>query len=143
MVRVRSAWVPLALALVTFGCDDDGDDAGADMGAGQQTANLYFDGEESAALGADGNEARCATCHSNDGTRRGFSGATMQDIAFRTSFKGGDAPDLLAATNACVTGWMGGEALTATMAVAERVPGVDLRSVGDRSEPARARGARR
>ncbi|MCB9528498.1 MAG: c-type cytochrome [Myxococcales bacterium] len=113
MVRVRSAWVPLALALVTFGCDDDGDDAGADMGAGQQTANLYFDGEESAALGADGNEARCATCHSNDGTRRGFSGATMQDIAFRTSFKGGDAPDLLAATNACVTGWMGGEALTA------------------------------
>jgi len=72
----------------------------------------YFDGELSAALGAAGNQARCSTCHSADGTREGFSGDSMQDIAFKESWKGGDAPDLLSAVNACVTGWMGGTALT-------------------------------
>lgn len=43
----------------------------------------------------------------------GTSGNKMFDIAYRTSFKGGGAPTLLAGTNACVTGWMGGTALTA------------------------------
>ena len=113
MLRYRSAWVPLVLALAMFGCDDGEDDPGADAGPGEQVANLYFDGEESAALGAADNEARCSTCHSVDGTRFGFSGATMEDIAFRENFKGGQAPDLLAATNECVVGWMGGTALTA------------------------------
>jgi cytochrome c553 len=72
----------------------------------------YYQGTASAELGAAGNQARCSTCHSNDGSKR--SGATMKDIAYRSAFKGGDAPNLLAGTNACVTGWMGGTALTAT-----------------------------
>lgn len=71
----------------------------------------YYQGEASAALGASTNQARCSTCHSNDGTPR--SGASLKDIAYHTSFKGGGAPNLLAGTNACVTGWMGGVALTA------------------------------
>lgn len=92
-------------------CDDGTSDDEADSG-GEVDGRAYFDGEESAALGAAGNESRCSTCHSNDGTLAGFSGKSMQDIAFKTAYKGGEAPDLLAGVNACVTGWMGGEALT-------------------------------
>ncbi|MEQ9501654.1 MAG: c-type cytochrome [Deltaproteobacteria bacterium] len=72
----------------------------------------YYQGATSAALGAAGNQADCATCHSNDGSKR--SGDSLKDIAYRTSFKGGDAPNLLAGSNACVTGWMGGTALAET-----------------------------
>lgn len=72
----------------------------------------YYASAASAALGATGNTATCATCHSNDGTAR--SGDTLRNIAYRTSFKGGMAPTLLMASNACVTGWMGGAALAAT-----------------------------
>jgi cytochrome c5 len=71
----------------------------------------YYQAEISAELGGQGNQARCSTCHSNDGTT--ISGGTMKDIAYRASYKGGDAPNLLAGINACVTGWMGGTALTA------------------------------
>jgi mono/diheme cytochrome c family protein len=73
----------------------------------------YFTGAASAALGASGNQAACSTCHSADGSL-GKSGNTMKDIAYHSSFKGGDAPTLLAGANACITGWMGGVALTAT-----------------------------
>lgn len=69
----------------------------------------YYSGQASAALGAQTNQATCATCHSNDGTPR--SGDTFKDVAYHTSFKGGDAKTLLDAANACVTGWMGGKAL--------------------------------
>lgn len=74
----------------------------------------YYDGELSAALGGEGNQSRCSTCHSSDGTLSPLSGKSMQDIAFKDSWKGGDAPDLLSGVNACVTGWMGGTALTET-----------------------------
>lgn len=74
----------------------------------------YYDGELSAALGAEGNQARCSTCHSDDGSLGPLSGKSMQDIAFKESWKGGEAPDLLGGVNACVTGWMGGTALTDT-----------------------------
>lgn len=108
MTRGWKTWAAVGLALAMFGCDDDGgEEPGAD--AGSAMANLYYDGAESAALGSEDNEARCSTCHSNDGTA--MSGATLEDIAYRTSFKGGNAATLLDATNACVTGWMGGEAL--------------------------------
>lgn len=110
MMRRLSALAVTGLALMAFGCDDGSTDD-ADAGMGTEVANLYYDGAESAALGSADNEARCSTCHSNDGTA--MSGATMADIAFRESFKGGGAPTLLDGTNACVTGWMGGEALTA------------------------------
>ncbi|MEZ4385736.1 MAG: c-type cytochrome [Nannocystaceae bacterium] len=80
---------------------------------GGEDGRAYYDGAESAALGADGNQATCGTCHSNDGSQDGRSGNTLMDIAFHTSFKGGDAADLLAGSNACITGWMGGTALTA------------------------------
>jgi cytochrome c5 len=70
----------------------------------------YYDGALSASLGAADNESRCSTCHSNDGTLAGFSGKSMQDIAFKDSHKGGEA-DLLGGVNACVTGWMGGTEL--------------------------------
>lgn len=79
---------------------------------GEVDGQAYYDGQASAALGADTNQARCSTCHSNDGTLAGFSGKSMQDIFYKDSYKGGEAPDLLAGTNACVTGWMGGTALT-------------------------------
>ncbi|MDX2012076.1 MAG: c-type cytochrome [Myxococcaceae bacterium] len=73
----------------------------------------YFTGAASAALGATGNQAACATCHSTDGTL-GRSGNSMKDIAFRASFKGGGVTTLLGGANACIIGWMGGPALTAT-----------------------------
>ncbi len=82
------------------------DDTGGEEGDGR----IYYDGAESAALGAEGNQARCSTCHSNDGTLAGFSGKSMMDIAFKDSLKGGST-DLLGGVNACVTGWMGGTAL--------------------------------
>lgn len=120
--------LPVGLALAMSGCDDGGDDAEADAGAA--AANLYYDGAESAQLGADGNEARCATCHSNDGTA--MSGATLMDIAYRTSFKGGTAATLLDATNACVTGWMGGTALTADDAAWAELEGY-MQSISDQA----------
>ena len=73
----------------------------------------YYNSELSASLGANGNQARCSTCHSNDGSVAGRSGYSMMDIAYKDSWKGGDATTLLDAINACVTGWMGGTALTA------------------------------
>lgn len=118
-----------ALVLAACGGDDTGETNADDTTAGETTeatetaetadstgaavdGREYFEGEPSAVLGAAGNQARCSTCHSSDGTREGFSGDSMQDIAFKESWKGGEAPDLLAAVNACVTGWMGGTALT-------------------------------
>jgi cytochrome c551/c552 len=83
---------------------DSGDD-------GDAVSAAYYSGPESAALGSATNQARCVTCHSNDGTKQ--AGNTFKDIAYRTSFKGGST-NLLGGVNACVTGWMGGTALTAT-----------------------------
>lgn len=128
-------WRSLACAAVCVGlmgltgCDD-GSSEGADMGASGPDGMALYNGEASAALGAAGNEAKCSTCHSNDGTEAGFSGSSMMDIAYRERFKGGGAPDLLAATNACVTGWMGGAALTADSAEWMALEGY-LQSISD------------
>ncbi len=97
----------LSLSLPALALNACGDDAPGDGSA-------YYAGAQSAALGAPGNQADCALCHDNDGNRQGRSGNSMKDIAFRAAFKGGDAPTLLDGVNACVTGWMGGTALTAT-----------------------------
>lgn len=102
MIRNSSPFV-LPLLLLGAACSGSEDEA---------EPIDYYQGETSAALGAAGNQADCATCHSNDGSKR--SGDSLKDIAYRTSFKGGDAPTLLDASNACVTGWMGGSALAAT-----------------------------
>lgn len=90
-----------AFALAACGGDDTAD------------GRAFYAGTDSAGLGAAANQADCATCHDNDGNKRGRSGASMKDIAYRSAFKGGDAPALLDGVNACVTGWMGGTALTA------------------------------
>jgi mono/diheme cytochrome c family protein len=112
---------------------DSNDDVADDTDTGEMVdGREYFDGELSAALGAAGNQARCSTCHSADGTLAGFSGESMQDIAFKEGFKGGDAPDLLSAVNACVTGWMGGTALTAEDAEYVALAGY-LESISDPS----------
>lgn len=104
------ALLPSVFACVSGG--EPGDDAGSvDEDAGATVSSALFDGAESAALGAAGNEARCVTCHSADGSGV-YPGDTMKDIAYHTSFKGGGAPSLLEASNACITGWMGGSALT-------------------------------
>jgi mono/diheme cytochrome c family protein len=95
----------LAASFALVGCGDDG-------GGGVDPQD-YYDGEPSVALGATTNQASCATCHSNDGTQNGYSGNTFADIAYHDSFKGDNNADLLGAVNACVTGWMGGVALTA------------------------------
>lgn len=93
-MTLRSTLFPLVL-LLTAAC-------GAD--------DALFKGSQSAALGAAGNQAECATCHSADGSL-GASGNSLKDIAHRTSFKGGGAMTLLDGANACITGWMGGKAL--------------------------------
>lgn len=114
-------------SLTVVGCDDGdgGGGGGADMGMGGAGGGAggeggggddpaaYYSGAQSAALGAADNEARCSTCHTNDGTQVGFSGNSLMDMAYRASFKGGAAPTLLDGANACITGWMGGTALTA------------------------------
>lgn len=93
-----------ALAIALMGCGgDDGDAAPID----------YYQGDLSATLGSANNKADCALCHDNGDDKNGRSGVSLKDIAFKTSYKGGEAPDLLAGVNACVTGWMGGTALTA------------------------------
>ncbi len=94
LVSVFALWFAI-------GCGSDSEEDGID----------FYSGTASAALGDPDNEARCATCHSADGSV-GRSGASFKDIAFRASFKGGDAPNLLAAANACVGGWMAGTPLT-------------------------------
>lgn len=85
--------------------------AAACGGDDEEDMASYYSGSASAALGAAGNEATCATCHAMDDAT-GFSGSSMKNIAYLTSYKGGDAPTLLDASNACITGWMGGTAVT-------------------------------
>ncbi len=109
------ALVP-ALALAACGDSDD--------------TESIFAGSESAALGGSQNQATCATCHADDANDKGTNGNKMFDIAYRTSFKGGDAPTLLAGTNACVTGWMGGTALTADNAQWKKLEAY-LQSISD------------
>lgn len=95
-----AAWIAIAA------CGGDNDD-----GANREESRVYYEDEASAALGAEANQARCVTCHSDDGSP-GFSGASFRNIAYKDGYKGTDT-DLLGAVNACVTGWMGGPALTA------------------------------
>lgn len=102
---IKHGILAISFTFVLVACGDDGS-----SGDGR----AFYSGAQSAALGAAGNQADCATCHDDDGNKRGRSGASMRDIAYRSAFKGGDAPTLLDGTNACVTGWMGGAALTAT-----------------------------
>jgi cytochrome c551/c552 len=121
-MRLRLGSILLVAALAA-GCDDDSENTAADGGAGGaggvggaggggDDPSAFYDGEESAALGIADNQVRCVTCHSDDGEQVGFSGNTLQDIAYHSSFKGGMAPNLLGGANACITGWMGGVALT-------------------------------
>lgn len=136
-MQMKTMLLALLCASVTlFGCDDgDGDGGGgdgADMGMGGAGGGAggegggaggeggggddpaaYYSGALSASLGAADNEARCSTCHTDDGTQVGYSGNTLMDMAYRESFKGGAAPNLIDGANACITGWMGGEALAA------------------------------
>ena len=86
-----AAQAAVCVGLVALtGCDDDSGSDGADMGAGMGTDGVaYYSGAASAALGVAGNQATCATCHSNDGTDVGLSGVSLMDIAYRESFKGG------------------------------------------------------
>ncbi|GAB4202388.1 MAG: hypothetical protein OHK0013_15610 [Sandaracinaceae bacterium] len=91
--------------------------AGAVQGCGSEAGSrgeALFSGPESARLGSATNAARCSTCHAVDPAERGGSGDAMMNIAYRSSFKGGMAPTLLDATNACVVGWMGGAPLAET-----------------------------
>lgn len=114
------AILAVCLGLGLSACDGGGDGTGGGGSGGSGgsggtggsgvSGEALYSGPESAKLGASGNEATCATCHSNDGTQSFWSGNTFQDIAFRASFKGGMA-DLRGAVNACVTGWMGGAEL--------------------------------
>ncbi|MCB9749100.1 MAG: c-type cytochrome [Myxococcales bacterium] len=123
MQLLRQASALAVASILVIACGDssstttDSDSAGTDStteGGDSETAGedgrKYYDGAESIALGASGNQVSCATCHSDDGTQAGHSGNTFMDIAYHESFKGNGA-DLLTAVNACVTGWMGGTAL--------------------------------
>jgi cytochrome c553 len=96
--------LPFVVVLATTSCGSSD---------GTVSGEVYFSGKESAALGKTGNTANCSTCHGNEVGETGFPGNTMANIAYHTSFKGGGAATLLAGSNACVTGWMGGTALTA------------------------------
>lgn len=102
-IRRMSKVVPVFTALLALGACGGEDSPPPD----------YYEGEASAALGAANNKSTCGHCHSNDGTQEGYAGGTLMDIAYHTSFKGGEAATLLDATNACVQGWMGGPALNA------------------------------
>ena len=109
MITRRIAYiVPLFAASLVFGAcsDDTGDGDPPDPMA-------WYNGPESAALGAAGNQATCETCHASTAGATGYSGNTFADIAYNDDFKNG-AEDLLGGINACVTGWMGGTALTAS-----------------------------
>lgn len=112
------ALLPLCIGLVC--CGDESDDmmGSPDMGVTDMGTSApspeYYSGTLSSGLGSATNQADCALCHSNDGTDLGYSGVSMKDIAYRTAFKNGGAPTLLAASNVCITGWMGGPALTET-----------------------------
>lgn len=90
-------------SVLALGCGSDSD---------EESGVELYSGAASIALGDPANQTSCATCHTADGTVGGSSGASFKDIAFRTGFKGGDAPSLLAGANACVAGWMGGTPLT-------------------------------
>ncbi|MDD9943842.1 MAG: c-type cytochrome [Myxococcales bacterium] len=126
-LRVMAVLGYSLMLLLGAACDEDEAAMGtsADMGqrAGnggdreresedtEEAADRYYVGAASMALGAATNEADCALCHSVDGSQEGLSGKSFKDIAYKESWKGGDASTLLDASNACVTGWMGGEAL--------------------------------
>lgn len=111
-ILINRPWRISPIILLAIGLGACGSET-SDEAAEDSVAAEFYSGTASAGLGAATNQARCSTCHSVDGEVRGLSGATFKDIAYLTAYKGGTAPDLLAATNACVTGWMGGTALTA------------------------------
>lgn len=126
----------LAMGFGIASCSDASDteqDLGQapDMAAAAIEPIEYYRGSLSAKLGAESNQATCATCHSNDGSPR--SGNTLKDIAFHSSFKGGNAKTLLEAANACITGWMGGKALTTTDKAWRELKGY-LESISDPSK---------
>jgi len=123
-MKTRVWWMALGALALVVGCGDGDNEGSGGSGAsgstgtggagGESSGAEYYSGPEAMKLGAAENKATCATCHSNDGTQMHWSGNTFKDIAYRMNFKGGMAPDLLAAANECVVGWMGGPALTAT-----------------------------
>jgi len=122
-VAVRIGVVGLWLAGAGMAaCDSES----ASTPSGEQ----YYSGAESAALGAAGNQAKCSTCHGNTANAATYPGDSLFNIAYHTSFKGGDAPTLRDAVNACVTGWMGGSALTADSAAWKALEGY-LQSISD------------
>jgi cytochrome c2 len=100
MLKPKLSSLLLTSFFALAACGDDG--------------SAFYSGAQSAALGAGTNQADCATCHDVDGDKQSRAGTSLKDIAFRAAYKGGDAPALLDGVNACVTGWMGGTALTAT-----------------------------
>lgn len=114
MTSLRVLCIGLAaLSLTLVACDDGGgDNGGTDTGADvpvNTTPDRYFRGSDSAALGASGNQADCAHCHSIDGTQVGFSGYPLNDSAYLDNFKGGGDPTFLDATNFCLTDFMGAD----------------------------------
>lgn len=111
----------------------DASSSGGDASSSGGASSEYYDGEASAMLGASGNQARCSTCHGNTADAENFSGNTMFNIAYHDSFKGGGAATLLDGTNACVTGWMGGTALTTADAEWTSLEAY-LQSISDPSE---------
>ena len=108
MTRQIKTMLQLLAGSILFGLGCVGDDASD----GNVEPRDYYDGDASAALGASTNETRCATCHSDEDGKAGYSGDSLRNIAYKDSYKGGTA-DLRGAVNACVGGWMAGAELQA------------------------------
>jgi thiosulfate dehydrogenase len=90
------------LALVLAGC---GPTPAKDVGA-----SLFNDARFAQ---SEANPFSCSTCHADsDDDTRILPGANLKDAAFRSSYWGGYSPNLLDATNVCVTFFMRGAPLT-------------------------------
>lgn len=124
MTMIKTLGILATSSLLLLGCAGDDSSSGSDTettaGTGGETTGEtagagdvnYYNGDLSAQLGASGNQAKCSTCHSNDGSQESNSGNSLKDIAYHTSFKGGGQMKLIGGANACIVGWMGGTALT-------------------------------
>lgn len=109
---MRLTHLALLLSFSLTACNGGNGNTDTDTGTDipvNTSPDRYFRGVDSQALGASGNQADCALCHSDTEIQLGFSGYPLNDSAYLTDFKGSREDGFLGATNFCLVEFMGAD----------------------------------